>query len=240
MENLILPAITLLLLISPIIFLALLIFILLALKKSASKNKEQPAERKSVQSSADRKGYRGEQNIFRTINSCGIHKDNIFCNAYIPKNDVFSEIDIIAVTTNGIIVIESKNYSGWIFGTDSHKNWTQTLPRSNKNSFYNPVKQNQSHINTLANFLQLDTTYFINIVVFGDNCELKSIKMEKYDACVIKNEKLPRVLGEIRSSANTLTDEQVAEVCGKIKNCCNVTEQVKQQHLDYVNTQKHI
>ena len=44
-------------------------------------------------------------------------KGKILRNVYIPKdNGETSEIDVLYITQKGIFVIESKNYSGWIFG----------------------------------------------------------------------------------------------------------------------------
>ena len=50
-------------------------------------------------------------------------------NIYIPKEDGgTSEIDLLFITPKGIFVIESKNYSGWIFGDEYSQYWTQSLP----------------------------------------------------------------------------------------------------------------
>ena len=44
-------------------------------------------------------------------------KGKILRNVYIPKdNGETTEIDVVYITQKGIFVIESKNYSGWIFG----------------------------------------------------------------------------------------------------------------------------
>lgn len=44
------------------------------------------------------------------------HKGKVLSNVYIPKEDgETSEIDVMFLTEKGIFVIESKNYSGWIF-----------------------------------------------------------------------------------------------------------------------------
>lgn len=49
-------------------------------------------------------------------------------NCYIPKTDgTTAEIDIIMVHPTGVYVFESKNYSGYIFGSLNQKMWTQTL-----------------------------------------------------------------------------------------------------------------
>lgn len=49
-----------------------------------------------------------------------------------------TEVDLIYINTSGIYVIESKNYSGWIFGDFKQKYWTQTF-KTEKHKFYNPV-----------------------------------------------------------------------------------------------------
>lgn len=74
-------------------------------------------------------------------------KGKVLRNVYIPKdNNETSEIDVLFITQKGIFVIESKNYSGWIFGSENQYKWTMMLPNKEKHSFYNPIKQNQTHI----------------------------------------------------------------------------------------------
>ena len=50
-------------------------------------------------------------------------------NLYIPKlNDETTEVDVVLIHPKGFFVIESKNYNGWIFGSEKNRYWTQTLP----------------------------------------------------------------------------------------------------------------
>ena len=75
-------------------------------------------------------------------------------NLYLPKdNGETSEIDVIFITQKGIFVFESKNYSGWIFGDDKGKNWTAMLPNKQKNYFYNPIKQNKTHLKWMREYV---------------------------------------------------------------------------------------
>ena len=51
-------------------------------------------------------------------------KGKILKNIYVPKdNGDTSEIDLVYITQKGIFVIESKNYSGWIFGDYNSMYW---------------------------------------------------------------------------------------------------------------------
>ena len=80
-------------------------------------------------------------------------KKRISISNYLPRfnhkkdNDEFSQIDLVLVTSEGIIVIEVKDYSGWIYGSGNNTNWTKVLSYGKKKyKFYNPIKQNNNHI----------------------------------------------------------------------------------------------
>lgn len=86
--------------------------------------------------------------------------------------------------SRGVFVFESKNYSGWIFGNESQKNWCQTLPKgrgnSNKELFYNPILQNKSHIKHLQNLIGNNISIW-SVIVFLERCTLKNIQINNDD-----------------------------------------------------------
>lgn len=88
----------------------------------------------------------------------------------------------------GIYVLESKNYSGWIFENEKDASWTQTLPNKDKNHFYNPVKQNKTYIMWLNEMLGNDVS--TSIIVFSERCTLKSITLDSKNIYVIKRDEL--------------------------------------------------
>ena len=73
------------------------------------------------------------------------------------------QIDHIEIRQNGIFCIETKNYKGWIFGSENQDKWTQTLYNGEKHQFVNPLKQNKSHIYHMSQVLE--KKYRINSVV---------------------------------------------------------------------------
>ena len=112
----------------------------------------------------------------------------ILRNLYLPKdNGETSEIDLLFITQKGIFVIESKNYSGWIFGSDKDQYWTQMLPNKQKNRFYNPIKQNQTHIKWLQNYLNEKIPVY-SLIVFSERCELKQIEIGTEHTAVCKRD----------------------------------------------------
>ena len=85
-----------------------------------------------------------------------------------------TQIDHIIVSVYGIFVIETKNYKGWIYGSEKQKQWTQAFPNGSKFKFQNPLRQNYLHIKTLADLLGLELSYFHSMIAFIGECELKT------------------------------------------------------------------
>ncbi len=56
-----------------------------------------------------------------------------------------TQIDHLVLTGASLLVVETKNYSGSIFGQERESQWTQKLgPQTNR--FQNPLRQNYGHI----------------------------------------------------------------------------------------------
>ena len=85
-----------------------------------------------------------------------------------------TQIDHIIVSVYGIFVIETKNYKGWIYGSENQKQWTKVFPNGSKFKFQNPLHQNYLHIKTLADLLGLELSYFHSMIAFIGECELKT------------------------------------------------------------------
>lgn len=85
-----------------------------------------------------------------------------------------TQIDHIIVSVYGIFVIETKNYKGWIYGSEKQRQWTQSFPNGSKFKFQNPLRQNYLHIKTLADLLSLELSYFHSMIAFIGECELKT------------------------------------------------------------------
>lgn len=81
-----------------------------------------------------------------------------------PKSRTgYSQIDHVVVTTYGIFVIETKNYSGEIKGSKHDKQWSV----SNRFRMYNPLRQNYGHIKALESILSsYSGLRYISIISF--------------------------------------------------------------------------
>jgi hypothetical protein len=149
------------------------------------------------------KPYRGtwsERRMVLNLLKSGISAQTIFHDLYLRNvNGKYSQLDIVVATRVGIIVFEIKEYSGWIFGTGNHREWTQVLAYGKrKYRFYNPILQNKKHIEDLTNQLaQFQKIPFYSVVVFFGNCEFRDLRLIPDDVFLIKSWEVPGVLERI-------------------------------------------
>jgi len=153
------------------------------------------------------------------------------------ENGQFSQIDLVLVTSEGIIVFEVKKYSGWIFGSGNNTNWTQVLSYGKKKyKFYNPIKQNNNHISELKKTLkQFENIPFFSVIIFFGDCELKEINYVPKGTYLVKSHRVFEVL-------NLIKDEDYAqytnkrEVVDKLKELVSFGENVEYQkrHIENI------
>ena len=95
-------------------------------------------------------GLTKAEEIFPKIKEKIVVKVGLFCGYIQKPNREYTQIDVAVATKAGIIVFEVKDYSGWIFGNEHQKYWTQILAfGKEKHRFYNPVMQNYGHIQAI-------------------------------------------------------------------------------------------
>lgn len=95
-------------------------------------------------------------------------------NVTLPYLDGTTQIDHVLVARTGVFVIESKHYSGWIFGDSRSPKWTQVI-YSKKSRFQNPLRQNSKHVTAVRKLLDfLPPDHVHSIVVFTGNAEFKT------------------------------------------------------------------
>ena len=121
------------------------------------------------------KGWLGERrvrNLLSTLDPSLYHSHH---DLYLPRHDGagLTQIDHVVVSPYGIFVVETKNFSGWIFGSENQPTWTQQIYRR-KSSFPNPLHQNNLHVNSLAAHLGLGKDRFHSLVFFAGNAIFKT------------------------------------------------------------------
>jgi len=114
------------------------------------------------------KGIAGEKKVKRILSKFEKNGYVVFNDLMLPLYDGTTQIDHVIVGPHGVTAIETKNYAGNIYGSGDNKYWLQILGRA-RNEFYNPVKQNETHVRTLKYLLQKEGLHYVgveNLVVF--------------------------------------------------------------------------
>lgn len=182
------------------------------------------------------KGEYGERLIWEAI--LKLSPDNkILQNLYIPTRNGSTEIDVVWVSRKGIFVFESKNYGGWIFGSEDSEQWMQII-YDDRRQFYNPIKQNNTHIYALRRLISKDVNYY-NIVVFSNRCEIKEMNIKSKKIFVLNYYHIYTVIEEIWNSSEDVLDDSDVEgiynLLSKYK-AENVEPDVIEEHNRYVQS----
>lgn len=115
----------------------------------------------------------GEALVVDTIETSLNQPHLLLNNVTLPTKDGTTQIDHVLVAETGIFVIETKHYSGWIFGRPQDSQWTQQKFRF-RTQFQNPLRQNYAHVMALCSLFNLPEDHFHSVVVFTGNAEFKT------------------------------------------------------------------
>lgn len=186
------------------------------------------------------KGNYGEFLTFNYLEKLDRY-NKIMTNLYIPKEDGrTTEIDLIMIDETGVYVFESKNYSGWIFGDEKHKNWIQSLNNKQKNKFFNPIWQNSGHVNALKSILGMeDKDIFKSYIVFSERCELKNVNVQSKDIIVLKRNSLLKVIKkDIVNSPIIFTKEEIDQLYLELQKYAYAVDSIKDEHIRGIKESK--
>ncbi|KOS68961.1 hypothetical protein AEA09_10655 [Lysinibacillus contaminans] len=183
------------------------------------------------------KGRYGEYLTSRIIEKYALTSHKQLVNVYVPKRNSaeMTELDLLYIDRTGVYVIESKNYSGWIFGNEAQQNWTQTMPNKKKFKFYNPIRQNATHIRAIQNFLGLPNESIHSVIVFSERCQLKAIEVTSQNVHVLKRDNLKRFIKTQKQSAKQIfTQGDIENMYKKLLPQMQVSEEIKKQHIQTI------
>lgn len=183
-------------------------------------------------------GWYGEKLTERELKFANLFgkKGRILKNIYIPKEDgTTTEVDLLFITKKGLFVLESKNYSGWIFGNEKDAYWTMSLPNGQKEKFYNPIKQNKGHIKWLKSIIGNEIPCY-SVIVFSERCELKKITVEDLDVKIIKRDDLFSVIKhKWNETGDCISEEDLVSLYERLSAYCNADKDTKKKHIEDIN-----
>lgn len=190
-------------------------------------------------------GRYGEYLSYKKLKAYELDGGKFLFNCYLPKDDdTTTEIDVMLIHSTGIFVIESKNYSGWIFGSEQNKTWTQTLHigkgNIKKEHFYNPIMQNNTHIKWLRKIVGNHVPIY-SLIVFSERCTLKDITVENPDVMVINRQHINIAVKNMGNrSIQALSRMDIARIHEMLYPYTQTTEYEKQKHIDNIEAKHKI
>jgi hypothetical protein len=149
----------------------------------------------SLLSSPSIKGRLGEFEVKKQLNKLDAEEYTVLHDVLLPTvKGKTSQLDHLVISKAGIFVIETKNYRGWIYGSERSKQWTQVIYKR-KERFYNPLFQNYGHIQALKQIVgeQFPIPYY-SLVVFSERAVLKKMEVSALNTHVLQTEQLLKCL----------------------------------------------
>lgn len=116
-------------------------------------------------------GFIGEKYTAGIIRSAS--RGIVFRDVYVEGSHGVQQIDLLAITQKGILVIEKKTWIGLIVGTAYDKEWRVFVNRGKqKYRMKNPHHQNFGHVQALAENFPKWKDKLVSLVIFGNNAKL--------------------------------------------------------------------
>ena len=180
------------------------------------------------------KGFIGEKKVAFLLVTLDRKKYRTINDLIIRIEGKSTQIDHVVVSNYGIFVIETKNYKGWIVGRESDRYWKQVIYKE-KNSFLNPIIQNEYHMKFLRSALTLfsDIPYY-PIVPFASEADIK-VKAEKD---VISEEMLLRTIRNYQTEA--ISDDLKNEIFNYLKTIKMMNKNYSKEHIKSIKNWKNI
>lgn len=177
--------------------------------------------------SPEARGQRGEESVLNMLTKIAEQKGGYIINDVIlPNGNRTAQIDHIYISKCGVFVIETKNYSGRIYGNEESTYWTQVLSYGNvKNKMYSPLKQNATHIYAVKKIIgkEVDITPMV-IFVKGNTGYIDSNKVYT----------MREARDMILSSQNRFTISEISIWYGKLRYYVDHPIATQEEHIQHV------
>ena len=166
---------------------------------------------KKKRSGAKKKaGEIGENAVTSVLKKCD-SGNALVINDYMTVEEGQSrQIDHICICSNGVFVIETKNFAGTIYGGEDEYMWQQYV-NGQKHEFYSPLKQNITHMYCVKKLLPSDVPVF-QYVVFT-NGDISHINGGK----TLSSQEKEELYAALEAAAADISDEEHARQVKKAK-----------------------
>lgn len=177
------------------------------------------------------KGAAGEFGVKVVMLLLNKNKYKKFHNITVSDGDKTVQIDHIVISQYGIFVVETKNYSGAIYGNETASHFYK-YNHGKKYEFYNPIKQNYGHIFALKN-------------VLGDYKYVSAIVFSGYGKLKVESKTFVGYIGDLPKFIKTYKEKiysetQVDEIAEKLKELSLKGLFVNHKHVKEIQERKQM
>lgn len=159
-----------------------------------------------IPSYAYRRGYAAENRVAKKLATLPPEEYITLNDLMLPTAYGTTQIDHVVLSTHGVYVIETKNYSGTITGNEKSEQWEQNI-YGYRYKTGNALRQNKVHIDTVIHHACLRSNVPVyNIVVFSRHAGVNTY--HEHGEVIYINELLPTIQ-RLRSSESIFTKEQI-------------------------------
>ena len=123
------------------------------------------------------------------------------------KGDV-CQVDFVVVLKGTLTVIEVKNFTRCaIYGNSKDRTWTANY-RSGPKKFYNPIMQNEKHIQIIKECVPCENLTISNVIVFASGSSLNVDTFDNPDVNVVDIASLWYLLVDLKSKAKEISKSE--------------------------------
>lgn len=179
------------------------------------------------------KGASGEATVSVLLKRLPENEYKVLHNVILRTDRGMSQVDHVVVSVYGIFVIEVKNYTGWITGSEYGSQWTQTIYRK-KSHFMNPIHQNYGHVKAIEALIDDPTVPIYSIVTFPGDATMK-VNVQK--SSVVKWGNLTY---EIKSLSHdvVMDQEKMNRIAALITNSNIDSRETRKEHVESIRETK--
>ncbi|MGT8957051.1 nuclease-related domain-containing protein [Bacillus cereus] len=177
------------------------------------------------------KGKAGEKLVKRILSKLDPKSYFVLHNVtvYTEYGDT-TQIDHIVIAETGVFVVETKNYEGWIYGSEKAARWTQGIFRK-KHSFQNPFRQNYKHIKAIEWVMEQQLPC-ISIAAFHPKCSIKRVNVPSKDKHVLYYNDLKKCIESYIDVK--LTKDEAEHIYQTILRTNIGDKNIKKKHVKYL------
>lgn len=168
-------------------------------------------------------GHFGERRVRILLEGLDPQEYRVFHDLMLESRDGTTQIDHVVVSRFGVFVLETKNYSGTIYGGENAAQWTK-CNHGRKYPFQNPLRQNYGHVQALRAALgNLGEVPMFPLVVF---MRTATLKVDVPPGLVVMTSELVQT---VMTKATPMMSPQTRDEISRRIEAANITDPVRRK-----------